>query len=64
MIGKVVRGSHAGGLLRYLYGLAGRMSTSIRTWLRVSAIRPNWSQTAALAVRRICGAWPGCWPSH
>jgi hypothetical protein len=45
-------------------GLAGRMSTSIRAWLRDSVIRPNWSQTAASTVRRICGAWPGCWRSH
>jgi hypothetical protein len=44
--------------------LAGRMSTFIRTWLRDSAIHLNWSQGAVPAVRRICGAWPGCWRSH
>jgi hypothetical protein len=40
------------------------MSTSIRTWLPVSAIRPNWSLSAVSTVRRICGAWPRCWRSH
>jgi hypothetical protein len=64
MIGKIVRESHAGGCSDTSMGLAARMSTSIRTWLRDSAIRPNWNQSAASAVRRICGAWPGCWPSH
>ena len=63
MIGKVVRGVMLAGCSDTSMGLAGRMSTSIRTWLRDSAIRPNWSQTAS-TVRRICGAWPGCWRSH
>ena len=63
-IGKVLRGTNASGLLRYLYGPAVLMSTPIRTWWLDSLIRQSWSRNAAPADHRICAAWRGCWPSR
>jgi hypothetical protein len=64
MIGKVVRGSDAGGLLRYLYG-PGRANAHIDPHLIAGFGDPaELEPDRRLDGARICGAWPGCRRSH
>ena len=44
--------------------LAAARGTQSRAGSPGSLIRRNWSRNAAPAGRRICAAWPGCWPSR
>jgi hypothetical protein len=59
MIGKVVRGSHAGGLLRYLYG-PGRANEHIRPHLVAgfgdpAELEPDRRPDGAPDLRRLAG---------
>ncbi len=55
MIGKVMRGRRAGGLLYYLYG-PGRANEHVnRTSWRGGGIRPNWNRLSGRMAGGISG---------
>jgi hypothetical protein len=64
VIGKVLRGTNARRLLHYLYG-PGRANEHTDPHLVAGFSDPAELEPGRRpADRRICAAWPGCWPSR